>query len=336
MSDEPPHGFRARHQPQDTLPKLPDRGAGNARLALLVAQSDLLEARHLAPDEEAREEIDSLLAQVKRVADDLADQLDEETEDPDDGDDHGGLVTDGGSETVLFGRASGSADAFYHLPDPEDPSRPRCHEHRREDRRWTELAFERLPHGATLCSQCDPNADTTPDGGDHTLHEQLVDASPEDLVTDGGQAVQSRAATALTTATSAPVRLLDKPEPTALAASCPVCGADCELLNDRITVPVGRVATEGAAPVLARALLAADVESLPTRGTICRSPGHEPIRLVHGLGDAAADGWDGQLGVPVDAGPDGLQLIPVPVEALPDGFVAAAVRGLSNRGEADE
>lgn len=68
---------RAPHQPDADLPDLPERGAGAARLALLVAQSDLLEARHLAPDADTREEIDSLLAQVQRVSDDLADRLDE-------------------------------------------------------------------------------------------------------------------------------------------------------------------------------------------------------------------------------------------------------------------
>lgn len=74
MSDD--RRFRPRHQPGPELPDLPTPGVESARLALLVAASDLLEARHLAPDDEVREEIDSILAQVHRVSDDLADRLD--------------------------------------------------------------------------------------------------------------------------------------------------------------------------------------------------------------------------------------------------------------------
>lgn len=81
MSDE--RRFQSRHRPGPDLPDLPQPGIGSARLALLVASSDLLEARHLAPDDEAREEIDSILAQVHRVSDDLADRLDERGENGD-------------------------------------------------------------------------------------------------------------------------------------------------------------------------------------------------------------------------------------------------------------
>lgn len=79
MSDE--RRFQSRHRPGPDLPDLPQPGVGSARLALLVAASDLLEARHLAPDDEVREDVDSILAQVHRVSDDLGERLDERGDD---------------------------------------------------------------------------------------------------------------------------------------------------------------------------------------------------------------------------------------------------------------
>lgn len=112
-----------------------------------------------------------------------------------------------------------------------------------------------------------------------------------------------------------------------LDPTCPVCGREVDPRTP-IALPPRRVASLA----LARPLLAANISALRTRGAVCDPGSHGPLRLANTVPDARADGWDRALGVPIDCGPDGRQLVPIQTASLPPWFVDGAEAGLAKRG----
>ena len=63
-------------------------------------------------------------------------------------------------ETVLVAARNTTADLIYHLPDPEDPTQPRCHIVRLVDRPWRSRDAETIVH-RRCCKSCEAAAEKT-------------------------------------------------------------------------------------------------------------------------------------------------------------------------------
>jgi hypothetical protein len=132
--------------------------------------------------------------------------------------------------------------------------------------------------------------------------------------------------------TTPPIRRIDKRNSAGHEGQCPECRSVLATPTALVDVSVRRVANIR----LARALLDTGVTTLRSRGSVCTNQGHEEYRLVHTVEDPLAPGWEDSIALPVDCGPAGLQLVPVEIRDLPDGWVEAAVRGLTARDDGGE
>jgi hypothetical protein len=112
-----------------------------------------------------------------------------------------------------------------------------------------------------------------------------------------------------------------------LGRQCRACEARLEDGDSVLRVPARRVASD----VLATALVEhAGVETLTTAGVVCSAGAHDPLRHVYSVERAGCPGWDGHLGVPLDLGADGVQIVPIRTDSLPQSFGRAAVEGCPN------
>lgn len=106
-----------------------------------------------------------------------APSADQHDQDPDRGT---GIVADGGVEKILIGRgATSTSTVTAHLPDPEDPRRPRCHEHRDPDRDYRSMDPELAPDRAERCGLCDPSHASEQEHPEEELHAKLRGAATD-------------------------------------------------------------------------------------------------------------------------------------------------------------
>jgi len=89
-------------------------------------------------------------------------------------------------EFVLIARgATSTSTVTAHLPDPVDPTRPKCHAHRQGDRDYRRLQASRAPDRAERCGQCDPSVAAEHEHPDEELHAKI--RGKADLLSDGGE-----------------------------------------------------------------------------------------------------------------------------------------------------